>query len=162
MESLTKNVMDEDVSLRESSSMLWELKNDKPEIRQVYGHFLPPNYMKLVDNGLVAKDFNFPAAYHSAVSLRLNQIYMAGEKLTAGTAVQINGSIKMRTEKDGAIVYTPYFNGFYLNNKAYEILKCCQKKTSIDEIASKLGCDVDTVREFLVRALILGIVDVCS
>lgn len=35
----------------------WNLKEDKPEIKQIFGHHLAPGKR----DGLVAIDFNFPA-----------------------------------------------------------------------------------------------------
>jgi hypothetical protein len=162
MASLTKRAVREDVSLQRPSDALWKFQKGKPEIKQIYGHYLPPHHMKLV-KGLVAKDFNFPAPYHATVDLsKLNELYAVGEKLTPESVVSMSGSIKMREEKDGAIVYTSYFNGFYMNRSAYEILKCCKDKVPINSIASKLGYDIRTIMEFLARALMLGLVDVCS
>jgi len=163
MDSLTKKVIKEDTSLQRSSSSLWQLQKSKPEIRQIYGHFLPPYHMKLV-KGLVAKDFNFPSAYHAAANLsQLDELYAIGEKLAPDTTVWRNDSIKIRPERDGAIVYTPYFNGFYINKSAYEILECCNGdgKVSINNISSKLGYAPGTVINFIARALTLGLVNVC-
>jgi len=116
MDSHTKKVMIEDVSLNAPSASLWQLHENKPEIRQVYGHFLPPYHMVLVDRGLVAKDFNFPSAYHASANLsELNELCETGEMFKPNTIVRFNDSIKLRDEKKGAIIYTPYFNGFYIN-----------------------------------------------
>lgn len=162
MTSLTKRAVTEDVSLRTPSKSIWKFQKCKPEIKQIYGHYLPPYHTILV-KGLVAKDFNFPAPYHATVNLsKLNELFAVGEKLSPETIVSKNGFVKIREEKDGAIVYTSYFNGFYMNKSAFEILKCCKDKVSINSIASKLGYDVRIVMEFIARALMLGIIDVCS
>lgn len=159
MDSLTKKVIKEDTSLWRSSSSLWGLQRSKPEIRQIYGHFLPPFHMKLV-KGLVAKDFNFPSTYHAPVSLfHLNELYEI--RLTPESVISINHSIKIRTEREGVIVYTPYFNGFYMNKSAYEILRCCDGKMSIYDIVLELGCDSESVIDFIARTLTLGLANVC-
>jgi hypothetical protein len=161
MDSITKRTIEEDISLRHSAPSLWEVKKREPEIRQVYGHFLPPAHRKLV-KGLVAKDFNFPPAYHDASnSLGLYELCEIGERLDLDTSVSVADSIQMRPEKEGAIVYTPYFNGYYVNESAYQILKHCANKVNVESIVIMSGLRVECVLEFLARALTLGIVDVC-
>ena len=161
MDSLTKKAIKEDLTLQRSSSSLWQIQKSKPEIRQIYGHFLPPYHMKLV-KGLVAKDFNFPSAYHTVANLfQLDELYMIGKKLTPATTISRNHSIKIRNERNGAIVYTPYFNGFYMNKSAYEMLEYCDGKVSINNISSELGYALETVINFIARALTLGLVNVC-
>ena len=163
MDSHTKKVMMDDVSLNAPSASLWQLQENKPEIRQVYGHFLPPYHMELIGRGLVAKDFNFPSAYHASANLsELNELYETGEMFKPDTIVRINDSIKIRDEKDGAIIYTPYFNGFYINTSAREILECCNGEVSIGSIIQKLRYDQETVIDFLARVLTLGLVNVCT
>jgi hypothetical protein len=163
MNNLMKKVMVEDVRVWNPSTLLWRLEESKPEIRQIYGHFLPPYHMKLVNDGLVAKDFNFPAAYHTFIGLsELNELFEIGEKLKSDTIMQLNDFIKIRVEETGAIVYTPYFNGFYVNRSAYKILECLKVKMSIDDIVSKSGYNFETVVDFLARILALGIVNVSS
>lgn len=160
MTSLTKRTIREDISLRSPSSSLWEFEKIKPEIRQIYGHFLPPSHRKFV-RGLVAKDFNFPPAYHNVPdSHGLNEQYKDGERITADTIISINNALKIRAEREGAIVYTPYFNGFYMNQSAYQILKRCEHGTPVKNIMSTLELDPKSVLEFLARALTLGIINV--
>lgn len=160
MNSRTEKTVSEDIILERSSCLLWDLQRNRPEIRQIYGHFLPPYHMKLV-NGLVAKDFNFPSTYHAPANLfQLNELYRIGEKLTLEAIVSINHSIKIRTETEGAVVYTPYSNGFYMNKSAYEIFKCCNDGMSIGEIAFELGYDPRSVIDFVARVLTLGLINV--
>jgi len=163
MASLISKTLKEDVDLLKPSSSLWRLSRSKPQIKQIYGHFLPPYHRKLV-RGLVAKDFNFPAAYHAVVnSSDLDELYAIGKKLSPNTIVSISDSVKIRAEKNGgAVVYTRYFNGFYMNESAYEILKCCKDKVSVAGIVSEIGFDLETVSDFLARTLILGIINVYS
>lgn len=162
MANLAQKTIQEDISLRCSSSSLWELESSTPEIRQIYGHFLPPYHRKLV-RGLVAKDFNFPAAYHDASGLsKLDELYEIGERIGPNTIVSLSDSIKIRPEEGGAVAYTPYFNGFYMNEPAFQILKCCVGKAKVEGIVSLLGLDLETVLKFLARALTLGIVNVYS
>jgi hypothetical protein len=162
MVSLTKKSIKEDLNLQNSSSSLWELANNKPEIRQIYGHFLPPVHRKFV-RGLVAKDFNFPPASHDTSGLcNSDELFESGDRISSNTIVLLNDSIKIRPEKDGAIVYTPYFNGFYMNETAYQIIRFCVRKTIVDDIVSQSSLDLETVSKFLARALILGIVNVCD
>jgi hypothetical protein len=161
MERTPRMTMQEDISLQDPSSSLWEIQKRKPEIRQIYGHFLPPSHRELV-KGLVAKDFNFPPAYYDASNMpRLHELYEIGERIGPDTIVSLSNSIKIRPEEEGGIVYTAYFNGFYVNDSAYQILKCCASKEKVEKIVSTLGIDLDTVLEFLARSLTLGIVNVC-
>lgn len=161
MESIAKTTIQEDLRLQDSSPSLWQIQKREPEIRQIYGHFLPPCHRKLV-GVLVAKDFNFPPAYHDASNvLRLRELYEIGGRIGQDTIVSLDTSIKIRPEEEGAVVYTPYFNGFYVNDSAYQILRCCASEKRIEKIASASGIDLDAVLEFLARALTLGIVNVC-
>lgn len=162
MANLVRKTIQEDISLRCPSSLLWELKKREPEIRQIYGHFLPPFHRKFV-RGLVAKDFNFPPSYHDASGLsKIEELYEIGDRIGPDTIVSLDNSIKIRPEKEGAIVYTPYFNGFYMNKSAYEILRHCTSKAKVRDLVSQSGLDLETVLKFLVRALTLGIVNVYS
>jgi len=120
-------------------------------------------------DGLVAKDFAFPAdaVIPKMKSLSIDgsmmeQLYAAGEKIKAESFVAIDGSTKIRPERRGAVVYTSYFSGFYVNEAAYKILKLCNDKVRVEQIASELGYSVDEIIDFLARTLALGIVNVCT
>jgi hypothetical protein len=160
MYDLVKRAVEEDVALHKPSRSLWRVSRSEPEIRQIYGHFLPP-YHRLLVKSLVAKDFNFPAAYHAAVNLsRLKQLYRIGERLDPETTIAVNHGIRVRIEEHGAIVYTPYFNGFYMNREAVEIWNCLEDGMSILSTATKLGLPLKTVTALITRMLMLGLVDV--
>ncbi len=160
MTSLTKMVIQEDISLQDSSALLWKLKKERPDIRQIYGHFLPPVHRKLV-KGLVAKDFNFPPAAHdSTILYGLEELYNIGDRIGPDTLVSLNDSVKIRAEKSGAIAYTSYFNGFFMNESAHQILKCCACGSKVEQIVNRTGVDLETILKFLARALTLGIVHV--
>lgn len=162
MKSLTKQTLKKDIRMKDPCHKIWNYRSSKPEIRQIYGHFLPPYHMKIVKGtGLVAKDFNFPSAHHSVAELsQLCILYGQGEKIKKDTVVSINDSIKIREEKNGAIIYTPYFNGFFLNKAAWKILNYCREKITIGKITLNLGYTIDIVSDFIARALTLGIIDV--
>jgi len=157
-----KKSIEQDAKLNSSSSLLWKFGSKKPEVRQIYGHFLPPSHMEVVKKiGLVAKDFNFPAAYHAHQTKEsLKRLYTIGKEISENTIVSINNRIKVRQDGDGAIVYTPYFNGFYLNKLAYEIIASCEKKTKVKNIAKKLGVALESIVEFLTRIFTLEIINV--
>jgi hypothetical protein len=166
MVNVIKNAIQEDTSLHRSCAGLWEVKKTRPEIRQIYGSFLPPLHLKTAE-GLVAKNFAFPpdGVKSKMVSLSIDkntmdQLYAIGERIQPKSFVSIDCSVKIRPESHGAVVYTSYCNGFYLNEVAYKILKLCGHKTSVERIASELGYNIKTVIDFLVSALVLGIVNV--
>lgn len=151
-----------DLTLFDPSPVLWEIDEAEPEIRQIYGHFLPPAHRRF-DRGHVAKDFNFPPAYHDSSNLRrLTEGSEIEYGITCNSIVSLCDSIKIRAEGEGAIVYTPYFNGFYVNNRAYTILKYCQNKVTVDSIITKSGFDPEIIIEFLTRTLALDIINVYS
>jgi hypothetical protein len=155
----TKETIEEDIRLQDSSSLQWDIQNDGPEIKQIFGHFLPPAHRMLV-KGLVAKDFNFPPAYHKCSNaFNIEQLYELGENIDGDIIVSLNDLVRIRDEREGAIVYTPYFNGFYLNAIACDILKCCEKHIRVAAIASKLDMDVEVVSKFISRAITLELVN---
>lgn len=160
IDSITKLAIQEDMMLRDPSLSLWKVEENEPEIRQIYGHFLPPFHREL-GRGLVAKDFNFPPASHDTSGLyKLDELHEIGERIGPNTIVSLNDSIKIRPEEGGAIAYTPYFNGFYMNETAYRIIRCCAGKAKVEDIVTQLVLDLETVLKFLARALTLGIVNV--
>jgi hypothetical protein len=160
MTPLTEKTMQEDIGLCDGSQSLWDFKSDEPAIKQIYGHFLPPQHMKIVD-GLVVKDFNFPAAYHRAPHVcTLGELHMIGESLSPESIISLDRSVIMREERDGVVLYTPYFNGFFANKVAADILMACAAKTAVRSIASQLDLAYSTVLEFIARALTLGIIEV--
>lgn len=162
MSSLTKKALDDDTSLHNSSFSLWDLKNEEPVIKQIFGHFLPPNHMKIA-KGLVAKDFNFPSAYHASENgYDLDDLYEIGRKIDSNTIVCQDDSIKIRPEKHGAIAYTPYYNGFFINKSGYEIIKLCRNDIALKEINPKVENEMDTIIEFVARAITLELLHVCS
>ncbi len=160
-ESITKLTIQEDMMLCDPSRSLWNVKEGEPEIRQIYGHFLPP-FHRALGRGLVAKDFNFPPASNDASGLyTLDELHEIGGRIGLNTIVSLCDSIKIRPEEWGATVYTPYFNGFYMNETAYQIIRCCAGKAKVEDIVTQLVLDLETVLKFLARVLTLGIVDVC-
>jgi hypothetical protein len=154
-----QKTLKEDISLCASSKTLWQLDENEPDIKQIYGHFLPPLHRNLVE-GIVAKDFNFPAAYHAANNLnKLIELYVKHFELKPSNIISLNPSIKIRKEKERAVVYTQYFNGYIVNKPAYKLLKCCEDEISVMDVASKSGYRLDLVKEFLTRALMLGLIN---
>jgi len=159
--SLTSQTMQEDVTLRQSSEDLWETSDGGPEIRQIFGHFLPPQHMKIVD-GLVAKDFNFPAVYHSARDVcSLACLHSIGEKLNATTAVALAPGVVIREEPSGAVLSTPYHNGFWVNTRGAEILGKCRELTNVEDLATATrGLEFEKTLIFIARCVTLGIINV--
>lgn len=159
IDNSVRKTIREDISLCNSSKVLWQLHSDEPDIKQIYGHFLPPLHRNLVE-GLIAKDFNFPSAYHAAKNLnKLLELYAKRFELRPECIISLNPSVKLRIEEKGAVVYTQYFNGYYVNQLAYEILKCCEDEISVMDVASKSGYQLNSVKDFLTRILILGLID---
>jgi hypothetical protein len=165
MISLTRNAIAEDISLLKPSSSLWRIGDNTPEIRQIFGHFLPPYHFKVTDgsSGLVAKDFNFPPPRDiCSDSLEIQEMYDLGERLTLDTCVSLDPSVKIRGEEGGAVIYASYGNGFFANRIGREILHRCQEGSSLRVIASESGCDPEIVTQFVARTVTLGIVSVLS
>lgn len=161
-DSVLHQIIKEDVSTLSSSKTLWEISKDKPEIKQIYGHFLPPLHKKMV-KGLVAIDFNFPASYHSIDkedSKYLNKYYNDRFQLSPHEKFHINKSVRIRPDPNGAIVYTSYFNGFFINEIGYRIIKRLSDNISIAKIYEELNCDKKSFMEFVSRLLALGILHV--
>jgi len=160
MELLTKETLMSDVELRHGSSNCWGLNAKSPDIRQIYGHFLPPQHMQIVD-GLVAKDFNFPAAYHRVIcTCTLDELHALGTKLSADSVCIVADSVDIREESDGAILYTSYHNGFYVNDLGRKILEQCQKAVSLGSIARQLSLKCSQVLEFIARTMTIGVVQI--
>jgi len=155
------NVIEEDISIASSTEALWQVTSSKPEIKQIYGHFLPPIHMKRV-NGIVAVDFNFPPAYHKPDSeIGVINASLDGQILIDSTTkVYINKSIRIRPEKDGAVVYTCYFNGFFINTIGYEIINYLSNGYPIAKVAKETKYDINLISNFVARLLALGIVQV--
>jgi hypothetical protein len=70
----------------------------------------------------------------------------------------MDGAVRMRAEGDGAVLSTPYHNGFYVNPTARAILERCKARTSLAALLSSVGPERDGVLAFLARALTLGVV----
>jgi len=106
MPVLTTTTIEEDIALEDPSASRWEIKRHEPEIRQIYGHFLPPPHRGLV-RGLVAKDFNFPPPrQRSANALGLDELHEISERIGNDTVVSLSHRIRVRPEGKGAVVYT--------------------------------------------------------
>lgn len=156
----TKETINEDVSERTSSASLWNLEDECPQIRQIFGHFLPPHHMQMVE-GLVAKDFNFPAAYHrAAIACTLAKLHALGAELSEDTVVTVDSAIEVRKETGGAVLYTPYHNGFFVNSIGHQILEKCRTAVPVRSIVEQLSLECSQVIEFLARALTIGLVQV--
>lgn len=155
-----ENVIEEDTSVVPEKESLWHLVSDKPEIKQIYGHFLPPIHMKKV-KGIVAVDFNFPAAYH-AIDSEFSEINanLGGKiRIDSATKVRLNKSVRIRQEKNGAVVYTPYFNGFFINSVGYKMINSLSDACPLAKVAEVMKIEVDLVFVFVARLLSLGIVN---
>lgn len=111
-------------------------------------------------NGLVAKDFNFPAAYHRAKGGGADNICALDQDCSESSFFLLDDSVKVRREGEGAVLYTSYHNGFYVNGAGMRILDLCREGMSVREIIEKLSLDCSRVLEFLARALTIGVVQV--
>lgn len=151
-----RKIIGEDTKLAQPSRSLWELSADKPEIRQIYGHFLPPMH-RMKANELIAVDFNFPPTYHAANTR--NGRGLPGVRPTPFTPLRISRNVRMRFERGGFVVYTPYFNGFFVNGAGARVVRQLFKRNTIAKAAEELGCDADIVGTFVTRLAALGIVD---
>ena len=157
---LSNGSINDDVVLLDSSPLLWDINTEVPEIRQIFGHFLPVEHRKLIRD-MIAKDFNFPPAYHddsnTTDTIENNDIL---PEIDPETIVEINHKEKIREDGDGAVLYTSYFNGFYMNKSAYQVLKCCTDIVKVKDIVSSTGIGLDIVLKFLRKAQTLGILNV--
>lgn len=148
------------VTLLDPTRKLWEIGSGKPEIRQIYGHFLAPRLMEAVKSGLVAKDFNFPSAYHAATGRSLEAVLAEIESLEPAMTVCLVEGIRIREEDEGAVVYTPHFNGYYLNHLGREVLGLAAAATTLSSLAECTLLDIDEIKDFIAELMMLGIVDV--
>ena len=148
------------VALLEPGNALWTVGDDTPIVRQIYGHFLAPRLMKAVKSGLVAKDFNFPSAYHAATDRSLETVLAEIESLEPATTVCIVEGVRIREEDEGAVVYTPHFNGYYLNHLGREVLGFAAEATALSSLAECTSLDIDEIKDFIADLMVLGIVNV--
>jgi hypothetical protein len=132
----------------------------RPEVRQIYGHFLAPCLLQASERGLVAKDFNFPAAYHAATGRSLQATLATIDALGPDSRVQLACGVRVRPEDDGAVLYTPHFNGYYVNQLGAELVDTAHRSTRIAQMSAAVGLDVVATTEFVAELLLLGILDV--
>jgi len=154
------NAIDEDIETVSSSEAAWEMSSLTPEIKQIYGHYLPPVHMRKV-NGIIAVDFNFPPPYHTAnpEDLQFIDDLFTDKKMKINShfKFRLNKSIRMRADHDGAVIYTSYYNGFYVNSIGYKIIKLLTDDKPIVKVAEMLQMEIDKVIAFVARLLTLGV-----
>lgn len=156
---LSETAVRSSTGLRAPAADRWDV-GPAPAVRQIYGHFLAPNLLEASGRGLVAKDFNFPAAYHAATGRSLEATLAEIDALTPGSRVQLACGVRVRPEDDGAVLYTPHFNGYYVNELGAELVNAACGLTRIAELSASVGLDIDATSEFVAELLLLGIVDV--
>lgn len=148
------------VDLRESERRLWDVAEGVPVIRQIYGHFLAPRLVEAVRSGLVAKDFNFPSAYHASTGRSLESVMQEIAALSPLTRLRIGAGVHVRSESCGAVVYTPHYNGYYVNGNGLLILKALQVPSEFARVAASLPVSVEAIKEFVGLLLLVGIAEV--
>lgn len=142
------------------SEELWNVASSTASIRQIYGHFLAPRLMEAVRSGLVAKDFNFPSAYHAATGRNLEEVLEDIALISESTRFSLSRGVRVRSEAEGVIIYTPHFNGYFANTMGALILEALRSRVQLPLVAETTGFDIDEIKDFIADLLVLGIADV--
>jgi len=142
------------------SESLWVINPDEPLIRQIYGHFLAPQLMEAVQSGLVAKDFNFPSAYHAATGRSLEAVLEDIKNLEPSSTVRLAAGVRIRDDNEGCILYTPHYNGYYANELGRKVLESVSNSSSLSFLVKHIPLDIDKIQDFISELLVLGVVDV--
>ena len=170
--TLAENIIKRDIHAHESSRLAWSIPQNKPCLKQIYGTFFPPYHMKYASIYVKSVHSN-PHAHHDTngyiksklesmniTEENLESFISLGEKLKRDSLPFVRDELKIREENEGVSIWTPYHNGFYINEIGYKILKCCDGKHKMAGIASFIGCDMETIKEFLLRLVASRIIDV--
>jgi hypothetical protein len=156
-----RHQVDHIADLREPTILLWDIKGDAPHICQIYGHFLAPRLMEAVKSSLVAKDFNFPSAYHAATGRSLEEVLEDVAGLSASSCLRVADGVRIRVESEGAVIYTPHFNGYYVNNHGVLMLELLRDAgAQLSLLVDRTPFDIDEIKDFIADLLVLGIADV--
>ena len=139
----------------------WYVDTAALAVRQIYGHFLAPRLMEAVKSGLVAKDFNFPSAYHAATGRSLEEVLQDVAGLSVYSLLRVADGVRIRPESEGAVIYTPHFNGYYVSKHGALILELLHgARTQLSLLVDRIPFDIDEIKDFVGSLLVLGIVDV--
>lgn len=166
--SLTRNTMvtgvlasiEVGVTLLDPTRTLWEIESEKPEIRQIYGHFLAPQLLEAAKSGLVAKDFNFPSAYHAVTGRSLEAVLEDIKNLEPTSTVRLAEGVHIRDDNEGCTIYTPHYNGYYTNELGRMVLESVSNLSSLSCLAEHISLDIDEIKDFIAELMVLGIVNV--
>lgn len=162
----------EDVKGQKSSKNVWNIPDDVPSIKQIYGTFFPPYHMKYFEQYIKHVHSN-PHAHHDTngyiqskiESMNINQEQFDNfltlcESITIDTKGLLKEDIKTRNEKSGAVIWTGYHNGFFVNKKGKQVLELCDGKHALVEIADTLKSSIAEIKAFLIRLIAFGIINV--
>ena len=156
---MLKEIIVNDIKLVPSSRDLWNVDDLDPYIKQIYGHFLSPQHMQYV-SGLIAKDFNFPAAYHKPqkeyLLSELVEKYVASLN---GAEISIKKDVSIRLEDNGGVIYTAYHNGYFTNLIGASILENLKLDTTLQVIRGKYSGLKKGLDHFIAKLFILDIID---
>jgi hypothetical protein len=157
----------------------WELDDEFPDLKQIYGDYLSPFhliYLKITlpnkfENTIFVTDLH-PRSHHDTNGYLRSKIFanelglqylhkkeVDVQKLLTGETVRLNKKVKVRDDKQGCVLYTPYHNGYFLNTKGRKIIKMLQKGTNIKEIQQKLGSH-EKILAFICRLVLMDIATV--
>jgi hypothetical protein len=111
----------------------WLVNEDLPEIRQIYGTYLPAFYLVYLREYMHVSSFHSnPHAHHDTngymrsklISLKIPKEMLENIISKIGNAEKfvLSKGVKIRREIKGAIIYTQQHNIYYLNEKGYKIL----------------------------------------
>jgi len=163
MSELVKEVVKEaftPVPLEET----WSVNEETPEIRQIYGTYLPAYYMIYLREYMHVTSFHAnPHAHHDTngyirsklLSLKIPKEMIENiiSKINKAEKFILSRGVKIRKETNGAIIYTPQHNIYYLNEKGYKILdKVENDHSNINELPLE-------EKKFVIKIVMAGVIE---
>jgi hypothetical protein len=142
----------------------WSVNEETPEIKQIYGTYLPAFYLIYFREYMHVTSFHAnPHAHHDTngymrsklLSLKIPREMIENIISRIGKAEKfiLSKGVKIRKEINGAVIYTPQHNIYYLNEKGYKILgKVVNNHTSINE----LSLDEE---KFIIKLIMAGVIE---
>jgi len=163
MSELVKEVVKEaftPVPLEET----WSVNEETPEIRQIYGTYLPAFYLIYLREYMHVTSFHAdPHAHHDTngymrsklLSLKIPKEMIGNiiSKINKAEKFILSRGIKIRKETSGEVIYTPQHNIYYLNEKGYKILdKVVNDHSNINELSLE-------EKKFIIKLVMAGVIE---
>jgi len=180
LEALIEEVVREDLTdyKLEDLGRAWELSDEFPEIKQIYGDYLSPFYllfkgsMEPNECGIFFTPMH-PRAHHDTNGYLRSKIFArevgyeyVKKKISEVRALLEDGiitlkeGVRVRDDGDTYTIYTAYHNGYIANVHAKKIIALLKDGVRLSEILKMFNYDVDVTKKFLVRLVLLDIAQV--